>query len=138
MLPSYTESAATGSASTFALKYDSRTYNSGRVEVGLRHHLDVDVTPRWILTPDFTLHINDRLAWAHGLSDGSQSGAEFAALPSSNFNVFGAKAKRDAVLGSVGADVLFNNGLRLTAQVDTAFTEKSQSFTGFAGVGYTW
>jgi autotransporter-associated beta strand protein len=138
MLPSYTESAATGSASTFALKYDSRTYNSGRVEVGLRHHLDVDVTPRWILTPDFTLHINDRLAWAHGLSDGSQSGAEFAALPSSNFNVFGAKAKRDGVLGSVGADVLFNNGLRLTANVDTAFTEKSQSFTGFAGVGYTW
>ncbi len=138
MLPGYTESAATGSASTFALKYDSRTYNSGRVEVGLRHYIDVDVTPRWILTPDFTLHINDRLAWAHDLSDGAQSSAVFTSLPSSDFTVFGAKAKRDGVLGSVGADVLFNNGLRLTAQVETAFTEKSQSFTGFAGVGYTW
>ncbi len=137
MLPGYTEGVASGT-STFALKYDSRTYNSGRVELGLRHYIDLDVTPRWILTPDFTLHINDRLAWAHDLSDGSQSNVVFDSLSSSDFTVFGAKAKRDAVLGSVGADVLFNNGVRLTAHLDTAFSQKSQSFTGFAGVGYTW
>lgn len=137
MLPSYTEGVASGSAN-FALKYDSRTYNSGRVEVGLRHYIDIEVTPRWILTPDFTLHINDRLAYAHDLSDGSQTGAAFAALPSSDFTVFGAKAKKDAVLGTLGADVLFDNGLRITTHIDTAFSQKSQSFTGFAGVGYTW
>jgi hypothetical protein len=62
----------------------------------------------------------------------------FLSLPSSGFDVYGAKAKRHELLATVGADVLFNNGVRITTHLDTAFTEKSQSFTGFAGVGYTW
>jgi autotransporter-associated beta strand protein len=137
MLPGYGESAASGNA-TFALDYASRTYNSGRAEVGIRHYIDVDVTPRWILTPDFTIHLNDRIAYAYDLSDGAKSSVSFLSLPSSGFDVYGAKAKRHELLATVGADVLFNNGVRITTHLDTAFTEKSQSFTGFAGVGYTW
>lgn len=138
MLPGYSEGAATGSASTFALDYASRTYNSGRAEIGLRHYIDIDVTPRWILTPDFTIHLNDRLAYAYDLSDGSRTGATFVNLPSSSFDVYGAKGKRHELLGTVGADVLFNNGLRITTHFDAAFTQKSESYTGFAGIGYTW
>jgi autotransporter-associated beta strand protein len=138
MLPGYSEGAATGSAATFALDYASRTYNSGRAEVGLRHYIDVDVTPRWILTPDFTIHLNDRLAYAYDLSDGSRTGVSFVNLPSSAFDVYGAKAKRHELLGTVGADVLFNNGVRITTHFDAAFTQKSESYTGFAGIGYTW
>jgi autotransporter-associated beta strand protein len=137
MLPGYNESAASG-ANTFALDYASRTYNSGRAEIGIRHFIDVDVTPRWILTPDFTVHINDRVAYAYDLSDGARTGATFVNLPSSAFDVYGAKAKRHGLLATVGADVLFNNGVRITTHLDTAFTEKSQNFTGFAGIGYTW
>jgi autotransporter-associated beta strand protein len=137
MLPGYNESAASG-ANTFALDYASRTYNSGRAEIGLRHFIDVEVTPRWILTPDFTVHINDRVAYAYDLSDGARTGATFVNLPSSAFDVYGAKAKRHGLLATVGADVLFNNGVRITTHLDTAFTEKSQNFTGFAGIGYTW
>jgi autotransporter-associated beta strand protein len=137
MLPGYTEDATAGSA-TYALKYDSRTVNSGRAEVGLRHFIDVEVTPRWILTPDFTLRLNDRLAYAYDLSDGPKAGAMFASLPSSGFDVFGAKQRRHAGLATLGADVLFNNGLRITANVEAAVTQKSESFTGFAGLGYTW
>lgn len=138
MLPGYSEGAATGSAATFALDYASRTYNSGRAEVGFRHYIDVDVTPRWILTPDFTIHLNDRLAYAYDLSDGSRTGVSFVNLPSSAFDVYGAKAKRHELLGTVGADVLFNNGVRITTHFDAAFTQKSESYTGFAGIGYTW
>ena len=138
MLPGYSEGAATGSAATFALDYASRTYNSGRAEVGLRHYIDIDVTPRWILTPDFTIHLNDRLAYAYDLSDGSRTGVSFVNLPSSAFDVYGAKGKRHELLGTVGADVLFNNGVRITTHFDAAFTQKSESYTGFAGIGYTW
>ncbi len=137
MLPGYTESAASG-ASTFALTFASRNYNSGRAEVGLRHTIDVDVTPRWILTPDFTLHINDRLAYAYDLSDGSQSQVIFAQLPGSGFDVFGAKTGRQGAIASVGADVLFEGGFRLTTHFDTVIMQKSQTYTGFAGFGYTW
>lgn len=137
MLPGYTEGATAGNA-TYALKYDSRTVNSGRAEVGLRHFIDVEVTPRWILTPDFTVRLNDRLAYAYDLSDGPQASAVFAALPSSDFSVFGAKQRRHAGLATIGADVLFNNGLRITTHVEAALTQKSESFTGFAGIGYTW
>jgi fibronectin-binding autotransporter adhesin len=137
MLPGYGEGAATGH-DAFALNYDSRTVNSGRAEVGLRHYIDIEVTPRWILTPDFTVHLNDRLAYAYDLSDGSQSGVTFSQLAASDFNVYGAKPGRHGVLATVGADVLFNNGLRLTTHLDTAFSQKSQAFTGFVGVGYTW
>lgn len=137
MMPGYTETAPAGH-DAFALQYDSRTYNSGRVELGIRHQVDVSVTPRWILTPDFTLHLIDRLAYAYDLSDGSQAGAMFAALPSSDFTVFGAKAGRQSALASVGAEVNFDGGLHVSTRLDTAFTKRSQAFTGSFTVGYTW
>ena len=135
MLPSYGEDATVG---TYALNYDSRTVNNGRGELGLRHFIDVEVTPRWILTPDFTLHINDRLAYAYDFSDGPEANAAFTQLAKSGFTVLGAKPGRHAGLASVGADVLFTNGLRLTTHFDAEVSQKSENFTGFAGFGYTW
>jgi autotransporter-associated beta strand protein len=136
-LPAYTETAASGSAN-FALRYASRNVNAGRAEVGLRQQIDLDVTPRWILTPDFTLHFNNRVAYAYDLSDATRSDAAFASVPSSDFTVFGAKSGRQAALVTVGADVLFEGGVRLTTHLDSAFSQRSQSFSGFAGIGYTW
>jgi autotransporter-associated beta strand protein len=137
MLPGYTEGASAGAA-TYALKYDSRTVNAGRAEIGLRHFIDLEVTPRWILTPDFTVHLNDRLAYAYDLGDGPEASAMFASLPQSDFTTFGAKSGRHAGIASIGADVLFTNGLHLTTHFDAEVSQKSEAFTGFAGFGYTW
>jgi outer membrane autotransporter protein len=136
-LPAYSESAASGS-DTFALRYASRTLNNAGVEVGLRQDTDVAVTPRWILTPDWTMHLTAKLAWAHEFEGGSDASAQFLALPSSGFSLGGAKAGKDAALVSAGADFLFDNGLRITSRIDSAFSSKSQSFTGYAGLGYRW
>ncbi len=136
-LPAVGESAASGS-DTFALRYASHTLNSAGVEVGLRQETDVAVTPRWILTPDWTMHLTARLAWAHDFKGGSDASAQFLSLPSSDFTVTGARPGTDSALASAGADFRFDNGLRITTRIDTAFSSKSQSFTGYAGLGYRW
>lgn len=136
-LPGYSEAASAG-ASTFALSYASQSSSDARAELGFHHEIDVDVKPRWILTPDWTMHITDKLAWAHDFSGGSDASAAFTALPSSGFTVYGAKTGKDFALASMGADLVFDGGLRITSRLDTAFSERSQSFTGFAGLGYKW
>jgi autotransporter-associated beta strand protein len=136
-LPGYSETASSG-ANTFALTYASQTSNDARVELGFHHAIDIEATPRWILTPDWTMHFTDKLAWAHDFAGGSGASAAFTSLPSSGFSVNGVKTGRDFALASVGADFLFDNGLRITSRLDTAFSQRSQNFTGFAGLGYKW
>lgn len=136
-VPGYSESAASGS-DAFALHYASRTLNDALVEMGLSQEIDVAVTPRWILTPDWTMHLMAKLAWAHDFDNGSNASAQFQSLPSSGFTVTGAERGTDFALVSAGADFRFDNGLRITSRVDSAFSSKSQSFTGYAGLGYRW
>ncbi|MDR3527862.1 MAG: autotransporter-associated beta strand repeat-containing protein [Rhizomicrobium sp.] len=137
MLPSYSEGAASGS-NGFALQYASRTANAADVEIGLRHQVDVEITPRWILTPDWTLHLTDRLAWVHSFSDSASADANFLGAPASRFTVQGVQVGREAARASVGADFLFVNGFAVTSHVDATFSKQSESFAGFAGVGYKW
>jgi uncharacterized protein with beta-barrel porin domain len=137
MLPSYSEGAASGS-NGFALQYASRTANAANVEIGFRHQVDVEITPRWILTPDWTLHVTNRLAWVHSFSDSSSADANFLGAPASRFAVQGAQSGREAARASVGADFLFVNGFSVTSHLDATFSKQSESFAGFAGVGYQW
>jgi len=135
--PAYSETAASGS-DTFALRYASRTINTASAEVGLRQSTDVDFTPRWMLTPDGTLHLTDRFAWAHGFAGNAQSDASFAALSSSDFKIAHVHPSKDTALVSVGADLDFQGGLHIGAHLDTAISANVQSYTGMAGLGYTW
>jgi fibronectin-binding autotransporter adhesin len=137
VLPAYSETAASG-ADSFALHYAARTINTPIVELGLRQATDIDFTPRWLLTPDGTLHLTDRLAWAHGFSGTSQARTAFAALPSSDFMVSHATADKDTALVSLGAELRLDGGLRFRAQLDTAISPNAQSYTGTAGLGFTW
>ena len=137
MVPAYSETATSG-ADAFALHYAARTINTGTAELGFRQSTDIDFTPRWLLTPDGTLHLTDRLAWAHGFAGASGARTAFVALPSSDFTVSGAAADKDTVLASLGAELRFDGGLRLSAQFDTAISPNTQSYTGLAGLGFTW
>lgn len=137
MVPSYNEKATSGSDG-FALHYASRSVNSGHVEIGIRQSVDTEFTPRWLLTPDGTIHLTDRLAWSHELFGESDSKAAFAAMPSSEFTVYHAKAKKDAALVSLGADLEFDGGLHVSAHLDSAIAPNAQTYTAMAGVGYTW
>lgn len=137
MLPSYNETAASGT-NAFALRYASQTADTANVEVGVRHQVDVEITPRWILTPDWTLRLTDRVAYVHGFSNGASADVNFLGVSSSGFAVKGATMGREAVRASVGADFLFVNGFSVTSHLDTTFSKNSESFTGFAGVGYKW
>jgi uncharacterized protein with beta-barrel porin domain len=138
MLPSYTEKAESGSTADFALTYASRNSNAADAEIGVRQTIDVDFTPRWMLTPDGTLHLTDRLAWSHQLLGDEKTSAAFASLPSSQFTVLGATPKKDAALVSLGADLEFNNGLHVLMRMDSAITQTSQAYTGLGGVSYKW
>ncbi|GAA0530191.1 autotransporter-associated beta strand protein [Rhizomicrobium palustre] len=135
MLPSYDEG---GVSKDYALSYGSRNTNLASVEAGLRHSMDVEVTPRWMLTPDFILRITDRLAYVHDFSDPNSSQANFLGLKGGGFEVKSAQAGKDAVRASAGADFIFDGGFSLTTHIDTAFSKKSGSYTGFAGVNYRW
>ena len=136
-MPAYSETATSG-AESFALHYAARTINAPTVELGLRQATDIDFTPRWVLTPDGTLYLTDRLAWAHGFAGTSQASAAFAALPSSDFTVSHATADKNTALVSLGAELRLDGGLRFRAQLDTAISPNAQSYTGTAGLGFTW
>ena len=137
MLPSYSEGAASGT-NAFALSYASRTGKTASVEAGIRNQVDVEVTPRWLLTPDWVLRLTDRLAYIHDFSDGASADANFLDVSTSSFAVKGADTGKDGVRASVGADFLFKDGFRITSHLDTTFSKRSQSFTGYAGLAYQW
>jgi uncharacterized protein with beta-barrel porin domain len=137
MLPSYSETASSGT-NGFALQYASQTANTANVEVGIRHQVEMEITPRWILTPDWIFRLTDRVAYVHGFSNGVSADANFLGVESSRFAVKGAEMGRDAVRASVGAEFLFANGFAVTSHLDTTFSKKAEAFSGFAGVGYKW
>jgi len=137
LVPAYGETAASGS-SGFALRYASRTINSGGTEIGFRQSVDIDFTPRWTVTPDGTLHLTDRLAWAHEFFSDSSAEAAFAALPAAGFAIRHAMPAKDSALASFGAELKFAGGFSVNLHLDGAVSSNAQSYTGMAGLGYTW
>jgi fibronectin-binding autotransporter adhesin len=136
-VPAYTEKAASGDA-TFALSYASRSPNDLSGEIGLRQSIDFDFTPRWTLTPDGILHLTDKIAFSHEFNKDGTADASFAALPSSSFAIDHAMEGQNAALVSFGAELKLNGGFTLGTHADTAFTSKSQSYTGLVTAGFTW
>jgi autotransporter-associated beta strand protein len=137
MLPAYSETAASG-ADTFALHFASRTDNNATAELGVRGIADVDFTPRWVLTPDGTLHMTGRVAWAHAFAGNSDATASFTNLVDSAFAIRHAKVSSEAALVTLGTDLEFKNGVHVGARLDSAFSQTTQRYTAIGGFGYTW
>jgi uncharacterized protein with beta-barrel porin domain len=131
VLPSYDESASSGS-SAFALDYAAHTANYASAELGLRQNFSVPLSREW------TLQLTDRLGWAHGLTGDVRSEAAFASLPDSRFTVFGAEPGKDAMLLSLGMGLQASSGLGLEVRFDSSATTTSQTYTGTAGLHFSW
>jgi fibronectin-binding autotransporter adhesin len=131
MLPSYGETAVSG-ASSFALRYDGRTDNSAALELGARQSAERQLGKNW------TVSFTDRLAWSHVLSQPWSAEAAFATLPDSGFTVYGAKEGRDQLLVSLGLGLRNRGGLGFDAHFEGAGSDRSQSYTGVAGINYAW
>ena len=130
-LPGYQETASSG-AGTFALNYLSNTVNHAAVEVGLRQNSVVLAERGW------ALHLTDKLAWQHDFSDQASADAAFATLPASKFTIYGAKGGSDAVLMSLGTELVGTRGFGMNMHVDSEISAKSQSYTGMAGLNFAW
>jgi autotransporter-associated beta strand protein len=131
MLPSYSETAISG-ASSFALRYDGRTDNSAALELGARQSGEQRLGKNW------TVSFTDRLAWSHIVAQPWSVQTAFAALPDSSFTVYGAKQGRDQLLVSLGLGLRNRSGLGFDAHFEGAGSDRSQSYTGIAGLNYAW
>ena len=130
--PSYSESAASGSA-MFALAYDARTTTTTRTELGAWFDWSAPVNH------GATLALRSRLAWAHDFwSDPSITATLLPALPGSSFTVTGAAPASDLLLASASMEMSFGNGFSLGARFDGEFAEHSQKYAGTARLRYTW
>jgi autotransporter-associated beta strand protein len=130
-LPGYQEAVVSG-ANTFALGYQSNTANHASVEIGLRQNNVVVAERGW------SLHVTDKLAWEHDFSDQASANANFVSLPASKFTVYGAKAGSDAVLMSLGTELVGARGFGMNMHVDSQISAKSQTYTGMAGLNFAW
>jgi fibronectin-binding autotransporter adhesin len=130
-LPAYAETASSG-ASSYALRYGANNANSAAVELGARQDADIPLDRIW------TLSVSDRLGWSHALSTPWSTTASFVALPASGFTVFGARPARDSALISLGAQLKSRSGLAFDAHLESSVSRNAQSYTGIAGLNYTW
>jgi uncharacterized protein with beta-barrel porin domain len=130
-VPGYAETASGGSP-TFALKYDAHTTNTSGAELGFRQSADLALDRTW------SLRLSDAMAWAHDMSGAPSATPQFAAVSSSEFDVTGAQASRDAALISLGVLLRSRSGLGLDVHFNSKTSANSQSYTGMVGVNYTW
>ena len=130
-VPSYGETASSG-ASTFALKYQARTTNTAGLEIGARQSIDFPLGRLW------TVRLSDQMGWVHDMSGTLSAGPQFVSLASSGFTVNGAQPAKDAVQISLGALFRNRNGLGFDVHLNSMASANSQSYTGIAGLNYTW
>ncbi|HWU56324.1 MAG TPA: autotransporter-associated beta strand repeat-containing protein [Rhizomicrobium sp.] len=130
-MPSYTETAAIGT-SNFALQYAANDANAALLELGVRQSAVRPLGKNWTVT------VSDQLAWSHILAQPWSATAAFAALPNSDFTVYGAKAGRDGAKVSLGLELQNRNGLGFNVHFEGQGTDRSQSYFGFGGINYTW
>ena len=131
-LPAYTETATTGSSSSYALSYASRDVTMVRTELGARFYRRVAVGANSFLA------LKGRAAWAHDATSDSSVSAAFQTLPGSSFTVTGAEAPKNLALLSLGADWYINQVLSLGLMADGEFSAASRSLAGRATLRYQW
>jgi outer membrane autotransporter protein len=129
--PSYSESAASGSA-IFALGYNASTTTTTRTELGVRSDWTIPVDYRTTLT------LRTRAAWAHDYWSDPSITVAFLSLPGSSFTVTGAAPAKDLLLASSGAEISFRNGFSLAAWFDGEFADQSRKYGGTARLRYIW
>jgi uncharacterized protein with beta-barrel porin domain len=135
-MPSYRESGS--GSSPFALAYDARRTEVGRIEIGawFDHTIPLD---------NAALVMRARAAWAHDhyFSDPATVAVKFQSLPNWPFKIKGAEPATDFALLSVGASVQFIDGWSFDARFDgdLGFRSGELSSRTFAGMGtlrYIW
>jgi uncharacterized protein with beta-barrel porin domain len=130
--PAYKESAATGSAA-FALSYAAHTGNLANLELGVRQNFDLPISRQW------SLRLIDRLALSETLSGGTQkTDAAFTDLPDSSFSVLGAQAGKSAALITLGLGLHNQHGVAFDLRLDSRSGSNSQTYSGMAGLNFTW
>ena len=130
--PAYSESAAPGSTSVFALNYHANTTTTIRTELGARFNRNI------ALHDGASLALRARAAWAHDFGSGPSVVAEFQAIPGAPFTVQGAAPGRDALLLTAGAEVRFANGFAVAGTFDSELASGSQTYAGTGRVSYRW
>jgi len=130
--PSYSEGAAPGSSSVFALNYASQTTTDTRTELGVWFD-------RIIALDDGALvALRTRTAWAHDYWSGLDINAAFQTVPGSSFTVTGAVPAANSLLASAGAEIAFKNGFSIDCWLDTQLAAQSQTYSGNARLRYSF
>ncbi|MBS0249134.1 MAG: autotransporter domain-containing protein [Proteobacteria bacterium] len=129
-LPSYTESAASGS-SQFALSYESHRASATRGEFGARLDRVVSVGGQ-------RFNLRGKAAWAHEWAAGREATATFVGLSGATFTIYGTGLAADAALVSVGADLELGPGWMVSSNYEGEFSRRSAANAGKLGVRYRW
>ncbi len=130
MLPSYNESALSGS-SMFALNYDAHNTTVTRTELGARFD-------RVFAMNAAMLTLRGRAAWAHDEGNDALVSAVFASIPGSNFTVNGAIPSKDLALISASAEVTWLNNVSIGASFEGEFSNTTVGYAGRGTVRYAW
>ena len=116
----------------FALAYDPRNATALRGEIGERF----DYTA--LASPDATLTLRARLAWAHDWVSDHSITAAFQTLPGASFIVNGATPATDSGLVSAGAELRLANGVTLLGKVDGELARNSTTYAGTGTLRVSW
>jgi outer membrane autotransporter protein len=130
--PSYSESAAPGSSSVFALNYAAQTTTTTRTELGAWFDRIIALDNSTILA------LRTRTAWAHDYWSGLDISAAFQSLPGSGFTVNGALPAPNSLLASAGAEIAFKNGFSIDCWLDSELAQRSQTYSGNARLRYAF
>jgi outer membrane autotransporter protein len=130
--PSYSESAASGSSSVFALNYSAQTTTTTRTELGAWFDRII------ALDNGTMLALRTRTAWAHDDWSGLDISAAFQTLPGPSFTVNGALPASNSLLASAGAEIAFKNGFSIDCWLDTELAPLSQTYSGNARLRYAF
>ncbi len=130
--PAYSEKAAGGSSSDFALDYDAVSMTTTRFELGTGFGTDMRTGSNSIV------NLWGRLGWAHDIIPDQKANVTFSAMPDSGFTVYGAQPAADSALVSLGAQVKGRNGLDMMVRVDADISGISKTYIGTLGFNYTW
>jgi outer membrane autotransporter protein len=128
--PSYVE-GATGS-SVSALAYAARTTTTTRTELGAR------IERVFQLDHGAWLELRARAAWVHDRWSDPSVLAMFRSLPGASFVAVGARPVPDSMLLAAAAELRLANGMSVFGAFETELADRSQAYTGKAGLRFTW
>jgi uncharacterized protein with beta-barrel porin domain len=130
--PGYSESAASGAASPFALAYGARATTGVRGEIGGW------ADRAFVLASGTAFHQIGRIGWVHDWRNNPELSATFLGLPAATFVVSGAVPPADLLLLTGGTEWRWRNGWSFLAKFDGEFAGGSQTYAGTAQLRHTW